>query len=202
MTSPPSNPSGPPLPAELADFLGSEEGSLFREDLIAWSRWFRARPWFPKEDLPAEPLAPDGLTWHFQVLFRQLPEFRSLLDFRLPAGHKFKQWRKETHPRPSELHIWCASIGPRFIIQHGQNTVVLAKEIGSDFSVQHNVTIGNHKGVPTIGDRVTIHTGAVVVGDIVLGDDAIVGANALVVESVPAGHGAYAPRAIIKPRQP
>ena len=40
---------------------------------------------------------------------------------------------------------------------------------------------------PTVGDRVTIGAGARVLGDIVIGDDAQIGANSVVVKVVPPG---------------
>ena len=39
--------------------------------------------------------------------------------------------------------------------------------------------------VPVIGDRVHIATGAKILGNIVVGDDVIIGANAVVINDVP-----------------
>ncbi|AIS56681.1 serine acetyltransferase [Vibrio coralliilyticus] len=46
---------------------------------------------------------------------------------------------------------------------------------------------GPFKEVPNVGDRVFIGPGAVLVGPIVVGDNAIIGANSVVTKSVPEG---------------
>jgi serine O-acetyltransferase len=70
--------------------------------------------------------------------------------------------------------------------------VVIHKDaiIGDDCSISQNVTIGRNPGdalVPRIGDRVYIAAGAVIAGEIFIGDDAVVGANSVVLSDVPAG---------------
>jgi serine O-acetyltransferase len=45
-----------------------------------------------------------------------------------------------------------------------------------------------------IGDRVTIYAGAVVAGPVTVGDDAVIGANAVVTRDVPAGGTIVAPK--------
>lgn len=59
--------------------------------------------------------------------------------------------------------------------------------IGRDCVVYQSVTIGSDRfgNVPTIGDRVTIYSGAVIVGRVVIGDDSIIGANSFVNLDVP-----------------
>lgn len=53
--------------------------------------------------------------------------------------------------------------------------------------VYQKVTIEDSgKGCPTIGNNVTICTGAVVLGPIHVGDSSIIGANAAIVKDVPA----------------
>src|SRR5699024_3755930 len=56
----------------------------------------------------------------------------------------------------------------------------------------HGVTLGGRslqrvKRHPTVGDHVTIGTGARVLGPVTIGENASVGANAVVVKDVPAG---------------
>ncbi len=71
-------------------------------------------------------------------------------------------------------------------IQHGYSTYIFAKKIGKNFWVNQNVTIGMNKGgVPTIGDNVEIRTGAVCFGDINIGNNVKIGANATVNFVVP-----------------
>ena len=84
-----------------------------------------------------------------------------------------------------------ATIGPGFFIDHGMGVVIgETAEIGADVTLYHGVTLGGtslNKGKrhPTIGDRVVIGAGAKVLGAIEIGADSRIGANAVVVRSVP-----------------
>jgi len=84
-----------------------------------------------------------------------------------------------------------ASIGSGFFIDHGMGVVIgETAEIGQEVTLYHGVTLGGtslEKGKrhPTIGDRVVIGAGAKVMGAIHVGDDSRIGANAVVVKSVP-----------------
>jgi serine O-acetyltransferase len=84
-----------------------------------------------------------------------------------------------------------AVIGPGFFIDHGMGVVIgETAEIGADVTLYHGVTLGGtslEKGKrhPTIGDRVVIGAGAKVLGAITIGEDSRIGANAVVVHSVP-----------------
>ena len=85
-----------------------------------------------------------------------------------------------------------ATIGRRFFIDHGAGVVIgETAEIGADVTLYHGVTLGgttlNHgKRHPTLGDRVVVGAGAKILGAITIGDDTRIGANAVVVKSVPA----------------
>lgn len=77
-------------------------------------------------------------------------------------------------------------LGKGLFIQHGDSTIIHAHKVGDNLTIYQNVTIGDSgKGYPTIGNNVTICTGAVVLGPIHVGDGAIIGANASVVKDVP-----------------
>jgi serine O-acetyltransferase len=84
-----------------------------------------------------------------------------------------------------------ATIGSGLFIDHGMGVVVgETAEIGNDVTLYHGVTLGGTnlskgKRHPTIKDRVTIGAGAKVLGNIVIGADSRIGANAVVVKSVP-----------------
>ena len=84
-----------------------------------------------------------------------------------------------------------ATIGHGFFIDHGMGVVIgETAEIGEDVTLYHGVTLGGtslNKGKrhPTISDRVVIGAGAKVLGAITIGDDTRIGANAVVVKSVP-----------------
>jgi serine O-acetyltransferase len=86
-----------------------------------------------------------------------------------------------------------AKFGPGLSIGHGLGTVVNAGVVaGADCSIYQQVTLGlnllggNSRVAPIIGDRVTIFPGAKVIGGVRIGDDAIIGANAVILDDVPA----------------
>lgn len=84
-----------------------------------------------------------------------------------------------------------ASIGRHLFIDHGMGVVIgETAEVGDDVTLYHGVTLGGtslEKGKrhPTIGDRVTIGAGAKVLGNITIGADSRIGANAVVVKATP-----------------
>jgi serine O-acetyltransferase len=85
-----------------------------------------------------------------------------------------------------EVHLGTKTIGKGLYIEHGSSTYVHAERIGDYCWINQNVTIGESgRGIPTIGDNVKIHTGAVVVGPIKIGNNVIIGANATVVKDIP-----------------
>lgn len=60
--------------------------------------------------------------------------------------------------------------------------------IGKNTVIQANVVLGGKSGkAPRIGNYCYIGAGAVILGGITIGDDAIIGANAVVTHDVPAG---------------
>lgn len=77
------------------------------------------------------------------------------------------------------------AIGARVEFAHGGFGVVIHHNtiIGDDAIIFHNVTIGN--GGARIGDRVYIGTGAVIIGEVTIGNDVTIGANAVVNFDVP-----------------
>jgi serine O-acetyltransferase len=84
-----------------------------------------------------------------------------------------------------------ATIGPRFFIDHGMGVVIgETAEVGADVTLYHGVTLGGaslEKGKrhPTLGDGVVVGAGAKILGAITIGEGSRVGANAVVVKSVP-----------------
>lgn len=75
------------------------------------------------------------------------------------------------------------------IIHPGMVCIHPRAVIGDNVGIMHNVTIGmgGGRGVPRIGNRVFIGTGAVLLGGITIGDDAKIAANSLVLIDVPPG---------------
>ena len=70
-------------------------------------------------------------------------------------------------------------------------TIVVNSEsvIGRNCTIFQGVTIGSvrGKGVPKIGDNVVLFSGVKIIGNVTLGDNVIVGANAVVTRDVPNG---------------
>ena len=91
-----------------------------------------------------------------------------------------------------EIHP-AATIGRRFVIDHGMGVVIgSTATIGDDCMVYQGVTLGmtgKHGGRrhPTLGNDVVVGARAVILGDIRVGDDVKVGAGAVVVHDVPDG---------------
>ncbi|MGB0320281.1 MAG: serine O-acetyltransferase, partial [Cycloclasticus sp.] len=89
-----------------------------------------------------------------------------------------------------EIHPGAA-IGKRFFIDHGMGVVVGETAIiGDDCTLYHGVTLGGtswQKGKrhPTLGNGVVVGAGAKVLGPIVIGDNARIGSNAVVIRTVP-----------------
>ena len=97
-----------------------------------------------------------------------------------------------------------ASIGESFFIDHGTGVVIgETTEIGTHCRVYQGVTLGAKsfekddngrliRGVkrhPTIGNRVTIYAGAVILGgDTIIGDDCVINGSVFLTRSVPPGH--------------
>lgn len=91
-----------------------------------------------------------------------------------------------------EIHP-AAIIGRRLVIDHGMGVVIgETAEIGDDVHLYHQVTLGgtsssHGKRHPTLGNGVIVGAGAKILGAITVGDNARVGANAVVLEAVPPG---------------
>jgi serine O-acetyltransferase len=101
-----------------------------------------------------------------------------------------------------------AKIGRRLIIEHSGAIVVHGHAVlGDDCIIRQGVTIGNRYmnkplEAPTIGHRVNIGAGAKILGAVHIGDDAEIGANAVVLKDVPAGAVAVGVPARIILREP
>jgi len=89
-----------------------------------------------------------------------------------------------------EIHP-AAEIGSDFFIDHGSGVVIgETAEIGARVTLYQGVTLGGTgfargKRHPTVGDDVTIGSGAKLLGPVNIGHGAKVGANTVVIEDVP-----------------
>lgn len=121
-------------------------------------------------------------------LILEKPEFRNLLYYRLCNIGFWSRIIRYFFPPLPTLYLWTPTIGGGLFIQHGFATVLAAKKIGTHCHVNQQVTVGYKGGdAPLIGDNVMITCGAKVLGNVSVGNDSKIGANAVVVKDVPDG---------------
>jgi len=107
---------------------------------------------------------------------------------KLPALMNFVFFGIEVPPR--------ITIGSGLVLMHTQGTVLGAATIGKNVTIYHQVTLGavvlDFAYTPTlrpiVGDGVVIGVGAKVLGGLKLGDNCVIGANAVVLKNVPPRH--------------
>lgn len=113
------------------------------------------------------------------------PDFRNIFYFRNRGVLSYIlniYCRKEKYFK-IDIHT---KIKGGLITAHPYSTFINAKEIGENFYINQLVTIGEEKGKkPSIGDNVSIHTGAIVIGDITIGNNCTIGAGSVVTKSIP-----------------
>ncbi len=83
-----------------------------------------------------------------------------------------------------------AEIGPGLCLIHPHNIRIGGASIGQNCLIFHDVTIGtnaNTSGYPQIGDDVDIYVGAKLLGAIKIANDAKIGANCVVTNSLAPG---------------
>jgi serine O-acetyltransferase len=84
-------------------------------------------------------------------------------------------------------------VGRRLIIEHQSDIVVHGNSvIGDDCILRHGCTLGNKRldrpmDAPMLGNRVNVGAGAKILGKVLIGDGATIGANAVVVSDIPSG---------------
>ena len=126
--------------------------------------------------------------------------------------HRFGNWRMSIRPRILRFPFsvahryltlfveittgislpYTVQLGRRVRIWHHSGIVLHARSIGDDTQIRQNTTLGiatvdRLRAIPTIGARVEIGCGVCILGNVHVGDDAKIGANAVVLTDVPAG---------------
>lgn len=81
-----------------------------------------------------------------------------------------------------------ADFGPGFVLIHSSGVVINGRVRGGErVFIEHQVTLGAERRLsPVLGDDVFLGAGARVLGAVRIGDGARVGANAVVLDDVPA----------------
>lgn len=146
-----------------------------------------------KSIIERDPAARNG----FEVFF-MYPGFRAVMRHRVAHffykhGHKFFATKISNATRKKygiEIHP-AARVGNGVFIDHGMGVVIgETAVVGDNCTIYQGVTLGGtgkEKGKrhPTVGKNVLIGCGAKVLGNITIGDNSKIAANAVVLSDVP-----------------
>lgn len=128
--------------------------------------------------------------------------FRAVVYYRLARYLMLKGFRyiipsvlKARSISVTGADIACeAEIGPGLLITHPVGIVIGSRvRIGRNSTIMQGVSIGekwselSSKRVPVIGENVILGAGSKILGGVEIGDDALVGANSVVIYDIPAG---------------
>lgn len=125
--------------------------------------------------------------------------------------HRFGNWRMGVRPRLLRVPLtviyrvmfylsqllcgimlpYTTRVGRRVKLEHFGGMILVAQTIGNDVIIRQNTTFGiagldDTQARPVIGNGVEIGAGAVIIGNIYVGDNTIIGANAVVTKDIPA----------------
>ncbi len=131
--------------------------------------------------------------------------------FRALAVHRFGNWRMEVRWKPLRAPFsllyrmlfrrcrnvygielpYSARVGRGVVIEHQGGIVIHGNSvIGDGCIIRQGVTLGNRSldrpaEAPILGKRVNVGAGAKLLGKVIVGDHAVIGANAVVIHDVP-----------------
>jgi serine O-acetyltransferase len=134
--------------------------------------------------------------WRYQVRPALLRKFFSLIYHLL---FKFVQI-------VTGIELPCeAQVGRNFVIDHFGGIIVSGyAKFGDNCRIRNGVVVGlrrvDDKRAPVIGDNVDIGSGAKLLGPIRIGNNVLIGANAVVMMDVPDNSIAVGVPAVVKPR--
>lgn len=146
------------------------------------------------------------------VFFEVIPGIKFSIIFRLCQHYRYKNrllfyfyflWLRRLKYHYGFDISYRTKIGKGLYIGHFGGIVIHGDaELGENCTLSQGMTIGilnrgKNAGIPKIGNRVFIGPSAVILGNITIGDDVLVGANAVVHFDVPAGSVVAAPSAQI-----
>ena len=161
-----------------------------------------------KEDVAAA-YAGDPAATNYDEIILSYPGIKAITIQRL--AHVLYKQRVPLIPRMMTEHAHTltgidihpgATLGNGIFIDHGTGVVIGETAVlGNNVRIYQGVTLGAGnfpkdacgmliKGLkrhPTIGNNVTIYSGASVLGDITIGDNSVIGGNVWLTESLPAG---------------
>lgn len=155
-------------------YKSADNGEVIKEDLLRNIKQF-----LHKENLSFLNFC-ELLTFYVMV--------RNIFYARVAYRHHYYAKVLSVFARPLPLLdiSSTAEIGGGLIVQHGYATIIAPRKIGKNCWVNQGVTIGytNDEACPTIGDNVRVYAGAKILGDVHIGNNVIVAANAVVVKDV------------------
>ena len=164
-------------------FKRSSNRAVIEKDMLRWFQIYR--PNLPKNSVT------ETLIW----LLNEHPEFGNLFFLRLGhfagiRGRSLVALARFLQKPPLEILRFGEplNMGPGFFARTGYGCIVAAEKIGENFWINPCVTIGykdDKGGLPCIGNNVYVGTGAKVLGPVTIGDNAVIGANAVVLKDVP-----------------
>lgn len=155
-------------------YKSADNGEVIKEDLLRNIKQF-----LHKENLSFLNFC-ELLTFYVMV--------RNIFYARVAYRHHYYAKVLSVFARPLPLLdiSSTAEIGGGLIVQHGYATIIAPRKIGKKCWVNQGVTIGytNDDDCPTLGDNVTVYAGAKILGDVHVGNNVVVAANAVVVKDV------------------
>lgn len=129
--------------------------------------------------------------FRFTCLMRLCRHLRAQAWSRWGTYHACKFWLRGLSLKLGVYIDITTDIGPGLYLPHPCGIIVNRRcRIGANCNLSQHVTLGvksrePRAGCPTLGDRVYVGPGAVLIGAIQVGNDAAVGANAVVTRDVP-----------------
>ena len=164
-------------------FKRSANKAIIERDMLKWFQVYK-----PKH--PGKSVI-EILIW----LLESHPEFRNLFYARIGRysgvlGKSLLYLGRKLYKAPVETLRFAEpiNIGAGFFARVGFGTIVAAEKIGENCWVNPGVALGykgSGGGLPIIGNNVYIGAGAKILGPVTIGDNAIIGANAVVTKNVP-----------------
>ncbi len=119
------------------------------------------------------------------------PTFRERMQIKYVLTHQYgfrkylllENLKGKYHVVISKDAKLCADID----FPHPHNIVIGGtSEIGKQCTLYHDTTLGQNRGIyPKLGDGVIVYAGAKVIGNVKVGNNAIIGANSVVTKDVP-----------------